>query len=96
MLEGTEPGPLMVVIQGGHDSQNLSERFPKQLHYNFMLALLRADSVRKKLEGQFGSLPDRKPTYVTTARSESHRDILDSADRTVTLTFIAPFKGQVQ
>lgn len=82
LLEGIEPGPVIFVIEGGHDSMRVADQ---KLGDNFRIASRRAYRARTAL----GPLvPNQyEAVFITTVRGERTK-ATNAEDRTVTISAI--------
>jgi hypothetical protein len=87
------PGPIVFVVEGGHDSESLSPSTKAEVGSNLNLAMLRAYYARTELEQL---LIDRNydATYISTVRSDTPRKPKMDSDRRVIITLLAAAQPQ--
>jgi len=86
MLSGTAPGPVMFVVEGGHDSVGVRN--------NLRLAMMRAYYARTLLETQLPGNLGYQPIFISTVRSQSLVPRNMDTDRSVTITIVAAAETQ--
>jgi hypothetical protein len=88
ILKGLSQGPLVVLVQGEHDSRRLSPQLRRTLRSNQQLAQLRADSVSDLLHSHMPSTLAKNSVVISTARAADSLLPPSDTNRTVTVTFV--------
>jgi hypothetical protein len=86
LLNDDHNGPLVVLVTGSHDPDPLSSTLRSRVGSNIQLAQLRADAVRKNLEGRITNDARKTAVWIFSSfRGESNTNSTKALDRTVTV-----------
>lgn len=81
-------GPFVLVVQGGHDSQELKPALRREIGSNLQLAQLRADHALEYIRGKWIPNGQSSGSLVSTTRVVSKSASLKEKDRSLTLFLI--------